>query len=254
MAKTPPDGRFAVILPSLNGYPLEEIRDKIAELFSVLKSTAARIIQSAPIVLLEDATPEEAEHIRRLLGIELTIQPAVQLNGQLPKLAWPRRPSINIQAERKAGYENAARGAEFGDVQYVENSDKVRQIRFRESGKSSTATTTASAPVKAAPKPAAPNHEHDSNGEPKPAYGNGRDANDIFTYNLFLAKVTSEGKRLRAIELISKVRGVSALEAEEIMERTIVPIIKGVTKKEADEIQAMFKHDRIAVQVLKKPK
>jgi ribosomal protein L7/L12 len=85
-------------------------------------------------------------------------------------------------------------------------------------------------------------------------FGNGNDASDIFVYNVFLMKIASESKRQRAKELISKIRGVSMLEAEEIMDRAIVPIVKGVTKKEAEQIQEMFRSDRIAVQVLKKPK
>lgn len=101
MAKTPPDVRYAVILPYLNGYPHDEIRDKLAELFSVLRSTAARIVQSAPIVLLDDATSDEAEFIKNTLGIDIAIQPASQVNGHMPKLAWPKRPTIRLVPAKK---------------------------------------------------------------------------------------------------------------------------------------------------------
>jgi ribosomal protein L7/L12 len=241
MANTPPDGRFAVILPSLNGYPLEEIRDRLAELFSVLKSTAERILKSAPIVLLEDASAQEAEYIRNLLGIELTVQPISQVNGNFPRLSWPKRPTIRIPAEAMPEMSLIDGDEAFGKVEYVEAAERVMKINFEGGAPASTSTA---ASVKA---PAAQQ-------EQKALYGNGKDTNDIFVYNVFLAKVTSEGKRERAIELISKIRGVSILEAEEVMDRTIVPIIKGVTKKEAEEIQEMFKRDRIAVQILKKPK
>jgi ribosomal protein L7/L12 len=244
-----PDGRFAVILPHLNGYPYEEIRDKLAELFSVLKSTADRIVKSAPIVLLEDATAEEIEYIRNLLGIPLTIYPISEINGNFPKLAWPKRPAIRIVAGQAQELELLDNGETFGEVEYVEDTDRVVQIKFEEAGKAAT-TVAATVKTPPAPKPAEPKR---GAGE-KPMFGNGNDASDIFVYNVFLMKIASESKRQRAKELISKIRGVSMLEAEEIMDRAIVPIVKGVTKKEAEQIQEMFRSDRIAVQVLKKPK
>jgi len=235
-----PDGLFAVILPHLNGYPHEEIRDKLAELFAVLKSTADRIIKSAPIVLMDDATAEESEYLKNLFGIPLTIYPTSQINGNFPKLAWPKRPSLHIVAERARNVLD--NGETFGEVEYVEDSDKVVQIKFEEGAKAATAAVkTAHAPKAAEP-------------EQQPMFGNGHDANDIFVYNVFLTKITSENKRQRAKELISKIRGVSLLEAEEIMDRAIIPIGMGVTKKEAEQIQEMFRTERITVQILKKSK
>ena len=257
MAERLHDERLAVILPDLNGLPLEEVRDKLAKTFSILKSTAATIIQSAPIVLLEDASADEARFLNEKIGVQLITKPVSSLNGTLPKLSWSERPSFDIR--RTGSMEQASGEGEFGPVLYVENNAGVRQMVFEKAGGAAsgaapaqTATATETAPL---PETAdTPRDALKAKPERKAVFGGKSDSNDIFVYNIFIAKVTSEGKRQRAIELISKVRGISTLEAEELMKRTIVPVIKGVTKAEADEIQKMFAESRIAVQVLKKKK
>jgi ribosomal protein L7/L12 len=251
------DERLAVILPDLSGLPLEEVRDKLAKTFSILKSIAATIIQSAPIVLLEDASAAEARFLNEEIGIQLITKPVSSLNGTMPKLSWSERPSFDIRRTESMG--QASGEGEFGQMLYVENNAGMRQIVFEEaegaaSGAAPAQTATA---TETAPLPAAADTPRDAlktKPDRKAVFGGRSDSNDIFVYNIFISKVTSEGKRQRAIELISKVRGISTLEAEELMKRTIVPIIKGVTKAEADEIQKMFTESRIAVQVLKKKK
>lgn len=248
MAETRKDERFAVVFPHLNGYPPEEVRDKLARVFSILKSTASSIIQSAPIILLEDASPKEIDFLKKSLGVGLRIQPVAQLNGSLPRLAWPKRPVFRME---EIPVEEDASDYEFGEVGYVESDAGVRQVRFEEGGAAKSSTRTIAA--KKAPETSeAGNIFEDAASEA--LFGNKTDSNDIFVYNIFLSKITSNGKRHRAAELISKIRSISAVEAEELMGRAIVPIMKGVTKKEADEIQKMFIENRIAVQVLKKAK
>jgi ribosomal protein L7/L12 len=194
---------------------------------------------------MDDATAEESEYLKNLFGIPLTIHPTSQINGNFPKLAWPKRPALRIVAKQEQnGLDN---GETFGEVEYVEESNKVMQIKFEEGAKAATTVVKAAPPKPAhAPKATEPKQE--------PMFGNGHDANDIFVYNVFLTKITSENKRQHAKELISKIRGVSLIEAEEITDRAIIPIVMGVTKKEAEQIQEMFRTERIAVQILKKAK
>ena len=257
MADMYPDGLFAVILPKSDRHSPEDLRDSLARVFSILKSVSIQIIQSAPIVLLDDASPAEAEVLRKRLGVELLVEPAGEFNGSLPKLSWPNRPSIEMEKELLA--EQLGGEEEFGEVQYVETNGGVRRIAFEESGGISDGapflqTATATTTPEAAPLEMDIQPEEEPQNEHGVMFGDKTDTNDIFVYNIFLSKISSEGKRQRALELISKIRGISQLEAEEIMNRTIVPVIKGITKKESDDIQNMFKESRISVQILKKAK
>ncbi len=257
MADMYPNGLFAVILPQSDRHSPEDLRDSLARVFSILKSASAQIIQSAPIVLLDDASPKEAEVLKKRLGVELLVEPAGEFNGSLPKLSWPNRPSIEMEEELPA--EQPRDEEKFGEVKYVETNGGVRRIAFEESGDTSDGvsfrqTATGTTTPEPAPLEMDIQPEEEPQTEHRMMFGDKTDANDIFVYNVFLSKISSEGKRERALELISKIRGISPLEAEEIMNRTIVPVIKGITKKESDDIQNMFKESRISVQILKKAK
>jgi len=60
-------------------------------------------------------------------------------------------------------------------------------------------------------------------------------------FNVFLPKLTSREKKEKAVPLIQEIAGLSKKEAEELVERIVIPIVKGVGQEEADGIKQRFK-------------
>jgi hypothetical protein len=59
-------------------------------------------------------------------------------------------------------------------------------------------------------------------------------------YNVFLPGVSME-KRKEVAELISKIRGVSMVQAHDLARRAAIPLLKGVTKEQAERALGQFK-------------
>ncbi len=60
-------------------------------------------------------------------------------------------------------------------------------------------------------------------------------------YNVFLSKISDSAKRQKAAGLLSKVKGCSASEAKELATRLVIPLAKGVSKDQAEDVLGQFK-------------
>ncbi len=256
MGERSADNVFAVVLPEVSDAEAAElVKDELAKIFTLLKRTAATIIDSAPIILIEDATREEArflqKHFKDVTGATLGVHLRSELDGQWPRLSWPSRPAV--LRELLSAAEDATNSEDrFGEVEFVESSIGVRKmISDAEDGKE-VASQTATTAEKPAPPPtpqSAPKKRKIPDFMKKQ-----EDGNDTFSYNVFLSGVPSEAKKQRATELLCELKGISELEASELMARTIIPIAKDLTKTQADEIEKMFQESRLNVRVMKKNK
>ncbi|MBI4614531.1 MAG: hypothetical protein HY720_13045 [Planctomycetes bacterium] len=60
-------------------------------------------------------------------------------------------------------------------------------------------------------------------------------------YSVFLQKITSSQQKQAVVPILCELRGIDEDEAEELADRMIVPVVKGVSKEYADEILGQFK-------------
>lgn len=68
-------------------------------------------------------------------------------------------------------------------------------------------------------------------------------------HGLVLSKITGDAKRQKAAELIAEIANVSKEEALKLTDRTIIPVLKGVTREEAEAALARFTRSRISGRV-----
>ncbi|MFH1548967.1 MAG: hypothetical protein ABIH04_00250 [Planctomycetota bacterium] len=256
MGERSADNVFAVVLPEITDADIVElVKDELAKTFTLLKRTAATIIDSAPIILIEDATREEADslqkHFKDVTGATLGIHLRCELDGQWPRLSWPRRPAVLRELLSAAG-QTANSENRFGEVEYVESNVGVREMILDAEGGKEVATQTAATAEVPVPPPN-PKSAPKKRGIPD-FMKKQEDENDTFAYNVFLSGVPSEAKKQRAIELICELKGISELEASELMTRTIIPIAKDLTRAQSEEIEKLFHESRLNVRVMKKNK
>lgn len=77
---------------------------------------------------------------------------------------------------------------------------------------------------------------------PAPMPGGG---DDDEVYNVFLSKIVDRAKQDKAIEMISRIKGIPEDEARELTSRLVIPIAKNVGKKEAEGLLEQFKKQKI---------
>ncbi|MDP7032911.1 MAG: hypothetical protein QF752_00310 [Planctomycetota bacterium] len=71
-------------------------------------------------------------------------------------------------------------------------------------------------------------------------------------YSLFLQKIQDEDVRKQVVGLLVVVKGIDEDDAEDLSERMIVPVLKGVSRKYGEEILALFKKKGANGRVTKK--
>lgn len=59
-------------------------------------------------------------------------------------------------------------------------------------------------------------------------------------FAVFLAKISDEAKRTKAVELLAELGGMSTDEAEALSKKVIIPVMKGVSKEEAESAKQKF--------------
>ena len=59
-------------------------------------------------------------------------------------------------------------------------------------------------------------------------------------FSVFLAKITDESKRAKAVTLLAELSGLSNEEADVLSKKVIIPVVKGVTKDEAEAAKQRF--------------
>lgn len=231
-------GKYYVILPPVDDEKKDVARVEIADLFSILRSTARKIIDSAPVVLLEDATEEEVKAIKSRfngvsdLGLTLDIRTekvpgihAVQWGKKRPKIVSSNGEDVGAALEEAAGY---VAGSE----------------------------TVAEAPP-LAETPAEPSTEEAARtGRPLPdLFAEAlEDEDDEYTYSVFLSNIGSASRKEKAMQQIMEIRGISHAESEELCGRTVIPVLKGVSKGQAELTLKRFAKLRIFGCITKRPK
>jgi len=60
-------------------------------------------------------------------------------------------------------------------------------------------------------------------------------------YNVFLPKLTNEDKKEKAVPLLEEISGISRKEAKKLVNKIVIPVIKGIERDKADEIKDRFK-------------
>ncbi len=243
---------FEVLLPPANNGTKESLKEELSKIFALLKRTANSIIDSAPIVILDDASENEAyslqRHFKDAADTILKIHPLGELNGQIHRLSWSNRPDIIKELRAHSDFSHS-----FGEIEFVNPEAEIKDIVFDdiEIDEPVEEIKTEDIPASAAaqsPKPASQQRQI-------PDFMNKQeDGADEFVYNVFLSGTPTKSKRQKAIELLCELKGISELEANEFMSRTVVPIAKGLTKAQSDEIQKIFHDSRINIRVMKKQK
>ena len=59
-------------------------------------------------------------------------------------------------------------------------------------------------------------------------------------FSVFLAKIADEARRAKAVPLIAELSGLSQEDAETLSKKVIIPVVKGVTKEEAEGAKQRF--------------
>jgi len=59
-------------------------------------------------------------------------------------------------------------------------------------------------------------------------------------FSVFLAKIADEGRRTKAVPILTELTKFSTEEAEALSKKPIIPVLKGVTKDEAEAAKARF--------------
>jgi len=59
-------------------------------------------------------------------------------------------------------------------------------------------------------------------------------------HSVFLAKISDENRRKKAIPLLVELIGISEDEAEKLAKKVIIPVLKGVTKEDAEQAKHRF--------------
>lgn len=59
-------------------------------------------------------------------------------------------------------------------------------------------------------------------------------------FSVFLAKIADEGRRAKAVPILAELSGLSNEEADALSKKVIIPVVKGVTKEEAEAAKLRF--------------
>lgn len=105
-------------------------------------------------------------------------------------------------------------------------------------------------------KPAAPSKpEAKKPPERKPARKGGGDDEEgegQIAYSVFLSRIPTPEKQSQAAKLIAEIRGVSMNEAKDLAGRMVIPILKDVSKEEAEACLERFRKLKIQGRITKK--
>ena len=64
-----------------------------------------------------------------------------------------------------------------------------------------------------------------------------------------LSRIPTDAKRQKAADLISEIQGIGRRDALKLTDRTIIPVLKGVTKDRAEKHHKKFKKAGISARV-----
>lgn len=72
------------------------------------------------------------------------------------------------------------------------------------------------------------------------------------SYSVFLSRIPTPDKQVQAAKILAEVRGVPMSEAKDLAARMVIPVIKDVSKEEAEQCLERFKKMKIAGRITKK--
>ncbi|MCC6466283.1 MAG: hypothetical protein IT463_13170 [Planctomycetes bacterium] len=107
----------------------------------------------------------------------------------------------------------------------------------------------APAPVKAAPAPAAKSSPGPTKAAPAPAAKAAAPAGD---YTVFLSPPKGTDKKNAAAEIIAELQGISMNDALALAGKMIVPVVKGVSENEANQVRDRFKDAGLSCRITQK--
>lgn len=306
---------YTLILRACPDSHRESAAGFIGKLFSLKEHTCQQIVSSCPIVLLAGLGREEAAAIHLLahglsaVGAQVEISANVQ--GDLPKIDWPRRPQVlkreltewvvDLQAQVPVPGGGLARIIDLL-VAAIEGRPATRSeykgshlpevtpfatpaLPQPETRPLTTRTPVPIAPAQRTPLPPPPqpaggdaggddpmarlnelfpeeegggfmpgkdditnilnkilpDEDGVSGGAPGGSSGSGRRATEgSGGFSVFLAKIADEDRRKKAAALIAEVGKIAADEAEALSKKMIIPVLRGVSKEEAEAAKAQF--------------
>ncbi len=220
-------GNYTVILPKVDDDKKDLAKEQLADLFSIMKSMARKIIDSAPVILLSNATEQEVNVVKSRfngvsgIGMQLDIRPE-RVKGVV-EVKWPKRPQIAPP-------------------------DELAPLELEPTDPAPVAAPSSFDVPK---ETAAPQAKKDLADEYTEAL---TDENDIYTYSVFLSNIGSPARKEKAIESLMGIRSISHKDAEELCNRTVIPVVKGVSKAEAEVTLKQFVKLRIFGCITKRPK
>lgn len=88
--------------------------------------------------------------------------------------------------------------------------------------------------------------------EKKPAKKGGDDEEGEVAYSVFLSRIPTPDKQAQAAKMIAEIRGVSMGEAKDLAARMVIPVVKDVSKEEAEQCLERFKKLKIQGRITKK--
>jgi len=71
-------------------------------------------------------------------------------------------------------------------------------------------------------------------------------------YSLFLTRISSDSKRLAAIDLITAIKGIDTQAAEKIMEKTIIPVVQEISQEDAESLKKEFQSKGLTARITRK--
>ncbi|GEM_PF-2497516 len=152
---------------------------------------------------------------------------------------------------------------EIEEIQEISDSEPIEEVEeIAEAGNDLEMIDLDEAPKKPAPaakkppeKKAAPPPKPEPKKPPerKPAKkgGDDDDGGEI-AYSVFLSRIPTPDKQMQAAKMICEIRGVSMGEAKDLAARMVIPVVKDVSKEEAEQCLDRFKKLKIQGRITKK--
>lgn len=302
---------YSLVLRSCSETARDAVALLIGRAFSLKETTSASITQSTPIVLLSGLSLEEAASLNLALQSILVAGGVIEFShgdlADLPKVDWPRRPTVFKReiSEHLAdsqitlpcpGCQHAYRLVDML-ISRLTNGSARHPVAGRSSHEFKGATlpeiTPFSTPILqmngVTPEPPTaavegdddafsrlnalfpddtsgfmPNDEAitnlldrllpDEDSGNRPPIGSVSGVQRAVTssssrnlavvgpagYSVFLAKITDEGRRAKAVPLIAELTKLQPAEADALSKKPIIPVLKGASKDEAEAAKQKF--------------
>jgi hypothetical protein len=245
MGSTAPDeGVFSLLVTEADPAILDEAAGSLADAFHLDPAVALQVVKSAPIVFVRGLSKQEVKSLSPKLtelskmGIEFRI--TARPTGKMPKLNWPVRPQFTAGG---SGGPALTPSFDWKDSAFICPSCGEAFL-FKRMGSLGLGEAPPEEP--SAEVPGSGNSGSASlskEAEEASTFPPSSDPDDQFS--VFLPKITDLGRVDKAAELIAKYKGIPLPVARSLTARLVIPIAKGITRTDAQQILEEFKRHRI---------